>query len=498
MTLTIFGFIVAAIGLVLMFRGGVMEMLMLMMGCSLMGGSAAIILNSLGGSSVPPVQFALVFGIARIFLPSSGRLRQAAEALRANIFLVVYGLYGVVAATFGPLFFKGAMRVPPMRATAAQHTLFDTIPLAPSPQNITATVYIVGSCLAGLVAYVAMQERGSAQRYVKMGVIVAWIHIGLGLSAAVLKGTPFDQFVDFMRNANYAQTDQYVNGFVRITGIFTEPSAYVSFGFGWFVFLLECWLRDVMPRRTGPAAAAMGLVLFISTSSTAYVALAAYGLIFCLRALMFPQFVEARKGLGLAGAALVCIILVSTAAFMFPALVDAATKILRSATVDKQHSDSALQRGFWARIGLQAFVVSNGLGIGPGSFRSSSFVTAMLGSVGVVGTVALVGHVLRALKPLRISTYCGARQGQLYGEDAMIGPAAAWAAIGVLIPAAVVSPTCDPGFDFAILAGVALALRRPSVATPVAGAPSWQRFGFQPSPTGFTGGGVSFPAPRSR
>lgn len=478
MGLTLFGLIIAGIGTILLFRFGVMEMLLLMMACSLMGGSAAMTLP--GGSSIPPSQFAIIFGIARILLPGSGRLQQAGEALRANIFLGFYCIYGLIAAVFAPIVFRGDIWVPALRMTGRSYSLFDTVPLAPSAQNLTVSFYMIGSLIAGLIAYVAMQENDSANRYVKMGVIVAWIHITLGVLAAVLKGTPFDLFVDFMRNGNYAQTNQTVFGIVRITGIFTEPSSYAGFGFGWFVFLLECWLRDVMPKRTGPAALTMGLVLFCSTSSTAYVSLGAYALILAIRGLILPQYFDFRKLLILAAGMLLAIVVASVLTFIFPTALDLATKILRSATIDKQDTDSALQRAFWAKTGLRAFVVSNGIGIGPGSFRSSSFATAMLGSVGILGSAALVCHILKALKPLRISTYCGLRDGRHFGQDAMISASAAWAAIGILIPASIAAPTCDPGLDFGIFCAVALALRSRRIAVPMAPASSDTYYDFTP------------------
>jgi hypothetical protein len=463
MVVTLFGLIIAALGGFLVFRGGVMNLLLLVMGCMLLGGSAALILPALGGSSIPPAQFALLFGVARIILPGSQRLARAQQAVQANFFLTIYCLYGVVAATFAPRFFRNQMYVPPMRGTGKSESLFETVALAPSPQNITTSVYMIGSLLAAIVAFTAMQEKNSGLRFVKMAVIIAWIHIALGVSAALLKGTPFDLFIDFMRNANYTQTDQTVFGLVRLTGIFTEPSAYASFAFGWFVFLIECWLRDVLPRRTGWAAAAMGTVLFCSTSSTAYVALGGYAAIFCFRLLLTPRFVSPKKGLALGGVVLLILILSSAAAFLFPSVLDLITTILQAATVGKQNSDSALQRGFWARSGLDAFVASYGVGIGPGSFRSSSFATAMLGSVGVIGTLAMAGHLVRTFKPLRISTYCGAQDASRFGLETMIGAAAGWAAVSVLIPASVASPTCDPGTDFAIFTAVALALRRPLI-----------------------------------
>lgn len=466
MVLTIFGFIIAIVGLFLLFRGSVMDMLLLVMACTLLGGSAAAILVAIGGSSVPPAQFALIFAVLRLALPGNQRWPQTSTAIKVNGFLGIYALYGIIAAAFAPAFFRNTIQVVPMRPTGVTSYIFATAPLAPSPQNLTAAVYITGSFLAGIVAFVAMQERGSPQRFVKMGVIIAWVHVALGVLAALLKGTPFDLFVDFMRNANYAQLDQSMEGMVRITGIFPEPSAYAGFGFAWFVFLLECWFRDILARRTGPPALALGLVLCFSTSSTAYVGLGIYGSIVVLRILAAPQHLSARKGMAISALALLAVIVVCAVAFLMPPFLDLMSNILSNATVNKQHSASGLQRAFWAKIGLKAFVHSYGFGIGPGSSRSSSFVTAMLGAMGVIGSLAFAAHMLRAFKPVRISTYCGPKLGSQFGENAMIGVAAGWAALGIMIPAAVSSSTCDPGGDFAVFAAVALALRRKASAVP--------------------------------
>jgi hypothetical protein len=458
-SLTYFGVIIAIAGLILLLRNDIMAMLAMMMVCALFGGSAALALPALGGASVPPVQFALLFGVARILLPGSGLLPAAGRAFRANLFLGLYALYGVVSAMIAPRLFAGMILVVPLRFTGRLRSLFDTVPLAFSSSNITVPVYMTGSFLAGVVGYVAMDGRRAPTRFVKTAVVIVWIHIFLGLSAAILKGTPYDTLISFVRNANYLQTDQTIEGFARIKGVFPEPSSYAAFAFGWFVFVFECWFRNILPRRTGPAAAMMGIVLFLSTSSTAYVALGGYALLFGLRILYLPRSLEIRKGMALVAAILIIILLVSALFFLFPAAAEFVWDMLQHLTVGKQQSESGLQRAFWARLGLQAFQMSYGLGIGAGSFRSSSFVTAMLGSVGAVGSLFFILHVINAWKPLRRSTYAGARSVRHYGEPAMIGAAAGWAALGVLIPAAIIAPSSDPGNDFAVFAGIALALR---------------------------------------
>jgi hypothetical protein len=103
-----------------------------------------------------------------------------------------------------------------------------------------------------------------------------------------------------------------------------------------------------------------------------------------------------------------------------------------------------------------AFRYSWGLGVGPGSFRSSSVITAIIGSVGVVGTVAFFAYVIQVFKPFAKSTYF-----EIRSATEGIGVAAGWAAIIGLIPAAVQAPSSDPGLSFAVLCGLSLALRGP-------------------------------------
>lgn len=460
MSLTPFGLVIAALGLILMLRASVASMLWLTMICGLFGGSAAILLPALGGASIPPIQFALVLLAARCLLPGSGQYVMVSEALRANMMLGIFTAYGIVTAMIASRIFAGTVQVVALRLKPA-YSLFATTPLAFSSSNITTSVYLIGTFMISVATYVALRDRTRAFAFVNVAVIVAWLHIFFGVSAAILKGTPYDRFIDFMRNGNYAQLDQSIGGLVRLNGIFPEPSSYAGFAFDWFVLLFECWFRDILPRRTGPAAAAMVLVLIFSTSTTAYATLAVYGVILFLRITIFPQGLPANKGLTLLGAVMLAVTVVALMALLSPQVADSLWKLLKVLTVGKQNSESGMQRAFWAKIGLDAFTASWGIGVGPGSFRSSTIVTAMLGSVGIFGTAMFLLHVVRAVKPLRITTYFGqpARAGVIVDREALIGAAASWGVVAALIPAALIAPSCDPGTDFGLLGGAALALR---------------------------------------
>jgi hypothetical protein len=125
-------------------------------------------------------------------------------------------------------------------------------------------------------------------------------------------------------------------------------------------------------------------------------------------------------------------------------------------TVDKEDSDSGRQRLFWAMQGWKGFLVSGGLGIGAGSFRSSSLLMAILGSMGVVGIVTFAAYLWQVLQPLRYSTWTRSEDPAL-----SIGGAASLTALLIVIPASIAAPSPDPGTNFAIFAGAALALRPP-------------------------------------
>jgi hypothetical protein len=453
MELTFIGVIQLAIGCIIVLAGSLRSAFVFLMISGLFDGSAAILLPALGGSSIPPIQFAILFVYLRILAPRGGFLRTLAEAIAANRLLLLYTVYGVTAAMIAPRLFAGAIDVAPLRFEDAR-SLFDTVPLQPTSQNITASVYLIGSLLVALAAYVVCRHRGGANSLISAAVAVAWIHVGLGVATAVTHGTAVDSFFDLFRNGNYAQLDQEYQGFVRIRGLAPESSSYAGFGFAYFVLNVELWYRSIRPRATGFAALALALILLISTSSSAYVGLAGYALFFMLRLLLLPDMADVAKMRQLLLGLLSFAVLIAIVMLARPNLAGGVSDMIVDMTVGKTDSSSGQQRLFWAMQGWTAFMASFGLGIGPGSFRSSSIVMAMLGSMGVIGVGLFSAYAISVLQPLRASTI--ARTDDLART---IGGALATAALLSLLPAAVASAMADPGPHFALMAGAALALR---------------------------------------
>lgn len=460
MELTFIGAAQVLIGLALLLGGTVEAMFAFLLVSGLFGGSAALALPLLGGSSIPPVQFALVFMGLRLLVPGAGQMGPLSRASAANLWLVAYVVTGVVLAMIAPRLFAGQVQVTPLRGlTAARYAsqaayIYATRPLAFSPQNLTTAIYLTGTLMAAIAAHVACQQERGRRVLVRTMAIVGLAHAALGFASVLGKGTVVETALAVFRNGSYAQLDHSWRGFVRMAGIWPEASSFSTYGLVWFVLAFECWLRRIDPRWTGPAALALAAALVTSTSSTAYVGLPAYAAVVLLRGLLFPGTLAADRVLLMLLAGLVLVTTGSALLIWKPVLANDLAELFRHFTIDKGTSVSGVQRRFWAWQGVEAFLASGGIGIGPGSFRSSSLATAVLGSTGVVGSVALIAHILHAFKPLRNSTWAAAAEPRW-----ATGASAAWAMAMGLVVASISFPSCDPGTDFAVLSGAALALR---------------------------------------
>ena len=455
MTLTLLGFVQFLIGSAIVLWGNLRAAFFFLIASALFGGSAAIVLPALGGSSIPPSQFALVFVFLRIFMPKGGYSDTVVPALRANAMLAAFTVYGLAAAIAAPRIFAGEMNVVPLRPGSLRF-LFDTVPLAPTPQNLTASTYIVGTLLTALAAYVACAHKGGTHTLVKAGIFMAWFHALTGLFGLWSDGTPFDIVLNIFRNGSYAQLEQSYAGFVRINGVFPEASGWASFGFGIFVLNAECWYRSIMSRHTGRAALLLLVVLFFSTSATAYLSLGIYAVFFLLRVLLTPQDATAMKLRDALVLAVLVALVAAVAVVVMPSAMAELGDMLNHMLFDKADSSSGRQRLFWAMQGWDAFVTSGGLGIGPGSFRSSSLLTAILGSMGLVGLLTFAAYVMQVVRPALRSTWMAVDDLSLSA-----GGALGTAALLSLIPAAISAPAPNPGTLFAVFAGAALALRPP-------------------------------------
>jgi hypothetical protein len=464
MTITIFGVLVLVVGSILMIRASTLTMLCFVMLTTLLGGSSAF--NLATGSSVLPGIVAVILLSVRCLLPSYRPTGSLRSALDANLPLVLFTIYGAVGALILPFIFAGSIDVAPLRPLFTPDP-FATTPLAFTPQNLTSAGYLFTTMLGAIAACIAVQTPGAELRVARTGSIIALTHASLGFASIVLAETPFAVFFKFFRNALYNQLDQEIAGLSRMSGIFAEPSNFAGYGFIYFVFVAELWLRDIDRRWSGPATLLLFAALVVSTSTTAYIGLVSYCAILTLRQLLFPRTVASPKLVAVAAMVLVSAVATVSLLVIRPDTLKIVDLVYRMMIVNKAESESGMVRLMWARQGIEAFWASGGLGVGVGSFRSSSLGTAILGAMGVIGVATYTAQMLRVLQPFRRSTFVRT------GDPSIdVGAAASWTVIVMSIPSFVSAPSPDPGLNWGLMVGFALGLRYVGFGSSV---PSYQR-----------------------
>ncbi len=455
MTITIFGVAVAVIGGILMLRASLLAMLIFVMFTTLLGGSAAFYLST-GSSVLPAIEAVILLGI-RSVLPTHRPTGVLRSGLTANAPLLLFTIYGIAGAFVLPWIFAGAIDVAPLRPVASPNP-FVTVPLRFTPQNLTSAGYLLTTALGAVCAVAAVQTTGAHHRIARVAAIIAIMHASLGFLGIIVAGTPVADALNFFRNALYNQVEQDVGGLARMNGIFAETSSFSGYAFTYFVFVTELWLRNVDRRWTGFASLALLSALVVSTSTTGYIGLAGYCAIIGLRQILFPATVKLSKIVPIATGVLVVTVTVFAILALRPEYLRIVELVFRSMILNKSESESGLVRMMWARQGVEAFWVSGGLGMGIGSFRSSSLGTAILGSMGVIGVATYTVQLFRVIQPLRQSTYV--RTGDARVD---VGVAASWTAVAMVIPAFVSAPSPDPGLNWGLMAGIALGLRSENI-----------------------------------
>ena len=446
---TYIGIIVAFIGFWLLTRPAAYSLAFFAY-CTIFAGSSALDLFALGGASVPPANFALLFLILRLWRQDFSRSEAFLRSIVAHRWFIVFCVYSAAMAFVLPTLFAGQVMLVPMGAANMGAML-----LRPTAQNITTAVYMLGTAATAVAAtMMVLAANRTTKIMASTFILITWIHIATGLLDLGLNAVHLGILIDIVRNGSYAQLDQSFGDIHRIAGVTPEPSVYATFGGVCFVLMSEFWLRNIQPRRSGPAAIVMLIMLILTTSSTGYVYIAAYGACLWVRCVFIPGSMPPAKMLRF-----ILIQIFGSAALISgialnPTLAKKFFGIIQSVTISKGASESGVQRMEWARQGFLALKASHGLGVGVGSFRSSSIMTAILGSVGPIALAVFIIYVMQVWQPLRKSTFKPAGS-----EDLRFAGAAGWGALMTIVAESVVAPSPDPGIMFGLLAGLAIGLR---------------------------------------
>jgi hypothetical protein len=454
---TITGLLICLVGAYLLFRPKI-EMLAFAFFCTLLPAASAIDLPALGHSSIPPAMLSLAFLALQVIRSQAWRGPEMGLSATKNAWLILYCLYCAVTAMVLPRMFSGLINLIPMGQAG-----LGFVPLKVTAQNTTQAVYLLGTGFGALCATLFSTQKTSPLVIVTTLVVITWIHALTGLMDVALNAVHIQGAFDFARTGAYAQLDQGVDGFHRISALCNEPSVYATLGSTYFVFMCELWLRGISPKQTGPAALIMVIVLALSTSSTAYVFIVCYGAILLARTLIVRGSISFRHASLILGLVVAGLLIALTVMLLSPHFAAEVATTVAEMTIGKTQSQSGIERGLWAKQGLDAMIFTHGLGVGVGSFRSSSLVTAILGSVGPAGLIVFLGYCAQVAKFGRRSSYASQVEPRVGA-----GAAAGWTALLTLAPAAVSWPSADPGLLFALMAGLSLGWRSGLIAIPAA------------------------------
>jgi hypothetical protein len=240
-------------------------------------------------------------------------------------------------------------------------------------------------------------------------------------------------------------------GLKRIVGSFTEASAFAYASLGLFAFTGKLWLRGIYPGLNGLIALFTLIALLASTSTTAYAGvgvLLAWEYLGCLKTIQNGRGTSSSVIFALLGPLLALVAIVMLAldqpSWLF------AQDLLNKTLLDKLSSSSGMERSSWNTQAIANFVATSGFGVGVGSTRASSLLFAILGTLGVFGSITYGIFI--------VAVFVRRDADQDWFSDSLRA-AAQSACLASLIAGCIAASFVDIGLPFFLFAGTSAGLR---------------------------------------
>lgn len=321
--------------------------------------------------------------------------------------------YAVLSAMVLPDAFAGTIMVAPQKNDPLQPGF---VPLAFSVGNVTQPLYLAMNVVVA-IATALFLTRGSMPYRRIMGAYLLGGYLVVGLAfwqlAARVAGVPFPDSVIYS-NPGWTIVQQMMGSVPRLQGPFSEPAglAFYLSGLCFCCFWMIAHGHRMMHMRWLLALAILAMLL--STSTTGILTLVA-GLPLIL---MFAAARGDREAIGRLGktAALLLLgglVMLILAFIMKPELLDAVNGVIYD-TMNKGDSVSYLERSGTDFAALDTMSTTYGLGVGWGSFRTSSLIPGLVANAGIFGIVSVLWLVLRTTRLVqRRKSAAGSHPGQL-------------------------------------------------------------------------------------
>lgn len=413
---------------------------------TLFGATAAVALPALGGAAITPALLFLPF-LTLHALFARMRTREPFTLSRPGTLLAIVVLWGLISALVMPRLFGGETQVIVLdRLMARSPRLY---PLRPLPTNITQSVYVLGHFVCFLALRTLLRAPGRLITFRNAVLLVAALDVAMGLLNLVENLLHLPSLLDYIRNAEgYGLAIEYaLGGLPRIHGSFPEASLFAYYSLPLFAFSLSLWTSRAETRFSPYACCALLVMLLLSTSATAYLGLAGYGVCYA-----FAELPRKRvpKLLALAAACLVLTVL-----GMYALELDATRHIDRfvnATLLDKAESGSGQERAAWNAQAFRNFLDTYWLGVGLGSCRASSFPLVLLANLGIFGAATF------ALFALNVCRAPYLERAQINDAEFAVRKAASDAVLAGLFGAAIGVGMFDLGVSFYMFAAAASSL----------------------------------------
>lgn len=370
------------------------------------GSFAAIPPGLTAGLTLTPTPIVACLLFARTFMDGKAA-RFAFAALCAPRGLLVLTLFWVVAVAVTllmPRVFADSIMVTPMKMTA----YFHVESLAPTKQNISQIAYLTISVFTVITFARLMLQRKYQQIALKGLCLGGAITVATGLIDQLSHFLPLEPLLAPFRTATYAlMTDVKLAGGVRrVVGLMPEASAYGALCVQLLImlyFVRHAIVDTYVRNKLVPIIGGLLLVfVWLSTSSSAYVALVVFGVFVLLEWLWRGKTARkgTRKGRELELEFWLAFILAGAAFTLYiaqPQLFEPAFKLFDEMVFKKTHTSSFEERSFWNQTSWNALLATYGLGVGMGGTRASNEVIAVLSNTGFMGAIFYYGFVLQSL-----------------------------------------------------------------------------------------------------
>jgi len=404
--------------------------------------SAGIILTGFGGAPIIVPYVFMLFG----FLICISRFGMAFFVsnlfeTKVGIQLVSFSLFALITALVLPRIFQDEVQVYwPVRGNIQGAALVVLLPLAPREGNVTQSIYVIGTLFSFGIMFNMLMRSNGARYFLNAMLSLATANILSAIIDIATYATDTADTISFIRNSSYAFiAEDQIGIFKRVIGFFSEAAAFGAFNMQLFPFLLSLFSSGVRRELTAPLTFATLILLFLSTSTTAYVSFMVY--MFVGGAPMILDLIRRKfQATIVIGFTVLVVFVVATQYISTIGALSDVGDLFDNVLFYKSYTASSMERGNWNLQAWQCFIETFGLGVGLGSTRASSFPLVLLSNVGLIGTV-LFGAFIHTLMRSPIAS-------TIDPLTRAVGQASRQAILGGLIAATISGAVMDLGLLF--------------------------------------------------